>query len=704
MCPQLDYAVEAPPDITDDRLIITADQGVLEQEGLSMLAGAVKLQQAGKEFSAQALDYDSATRQVHVRMESLFRNRDFIIKSRRVDFDLNTETGVFNETEFTLPQRAARGEASIITLNSQGTAEFRLGQYTTCAPGSRGWYLRAHNITLDHAEGLGTAKNARLTFLGVPILYLPYFRFPIDDRRRSGMLFPTIGQSDQTGFDFRWPVYLNLGPNYDATLTPRIMSKRGFQVGTESRYLLERGTGELRYDFLTTDMVTQESRDYFQLDHSGLINQRLSLQAHIANASDREYFEDLGGQVDAASTIYLDRSVLLTYQAPSAYTITALVQDYQTIATTVLPQDEPYRRLPQVRLNFRTKNSIASTRLGLSSEYANFQRANNTQNTQGQRLHLQPYLLTELDRNTWFFSSESRLNYSYYQLTDTLPGAADQPTRTLPQFNLGGGLRFERLTASGKLQTLEPQLFYLYTPFRDQTQLPLFDSGEPDFDFTQLFARNRFSGEDRIADASHLALSATSRLLDPLSGMQRLSASVGQIFRFITPRVQLPGSFNAPEEGATDFIASLDYRLSSAWSAGFSTQWSPDDRKLNRSSVSLRYREDNRRFDVSYRYRQNILEQADIAIAMPVLTSWSISGRSRYSLQDHTALDNILGVEYSTCCWALQTSYRRFISNARGDFDSGVYLQLNLKGLTRLGSGYAGLDAADQVSENITYR
>lgn len=700
MCPQLDYALEAPPETTDNRLIISADQGVLEKDGLSSLAGAVKLQQAGKQFSAQALDYDDKQRQVHVRMESLFRNRELIVKSREADFDLNSETGIFSGTEFTLPQRAARGDAGKITLSKTGTAEFDEVRYTTCSPGSRAWFLEAREITLNHKEGLGSARNARLRFHGVPILYMPYFQFPIDNRRRTGLLFPTVGQSTKTGFDFRWPLYVNLAPNYDATLTPRYMSRRGLQLGSQTRYLLEQSEGRARYDFLSNDQVTGEQRSYFDFQHRGLINKRLSLDAHFANASDRGYLEDLGGEFDTAAITHLDRSARLTYQAPAAYSIQALAQDYQTVSSNVLPQDEPYRRLPQILVKARTKNSIQDTRLGLTGEYANFVR---TGSVQGQRVNFQPYLLMEKERNTWFFSSEANLDYTYYQLSGSVSGKPNRPARTLPQYSAEGGVRFERLTAGGDLQTLEPRLFYLYTPFREQSALPVFDSGEPDFDFTQLFARNRFSGEDRVSDANQLAVAATSRLLDPASGREKLSASVGQLFRFTAPRVQLPGALNVPERGATDFIASLDYRLSQTWSSGFTSQWSPDQKRFNRSSLALHYHDYGRRLDLAYRYRQNILEQADITASAPVGGSWRLAGRFRYSLRDNTSLDNMLGVEYSTCCWSIRSSYRRYIANTRGELNSGLYLQLELKGLTRIGSGFDSLLPLDEPSKTGAY-
>ncbi|HVT36100.1 MAG TPA: LPS assembly protein LptD [Nevskiaceae bacterium] len=701
-CPQLDYSLPPLVNTGDTRVHVTADQGVLEQGGLSSLAGSVRLQQGDKEFSAQQMDYDDKERQVHVRQQSLFRNQNIIVRSQRLDFDLDSETGVFSDTDFTLPQRAARGDAGVLTVGRNGTAEFQAVRYTTCAPGSRGWYLEGRDIKLDQHAGVGTAHNVKLEFLGVPILYAPWFQFPIDNQRRTGLLFPTVGESTRTGFDFRWPLYLNLGPNYDATLTPRVMSKRGLLLGSNTRYLEPESEGHLHFDYLAHDAQTGEQRSYLQFDHKGLLASHLSLEAHYYDVSDQQYFEDLGGAVDATALTALDRSLLLTYQAPSAYTLTLLAQDYQVVDQTVALSDQPYRRLPQIDFRVRTKNSLLDTRAGLSSEYSNFLRADSVQ---GQRLTLQPYLLTEIEQQTWFLNSELNLDYTHYLLGATALGQPDSPTRTLPQFSIGSGLRFERFTAAGSLQTLEPQVFYLYTPFRDQDQLPVFDSGDPDFDFTQLFARNRFSGEDRISDANQLAVAATSRLLNPYSGEEKLAASIGQLYRFTQPQVQLPSPTQPPpSQGATDFIASLDYHLSHLWIAGFSSQWSPRDHRFNRASVAMHYRDSGRRFDVAYRYRQNILEQADIAGSAPLSSAWRGTARVRYSIADHTPLDTLAGVEYSTCCWALSTSYRRYISTTRGEFNSGVYLQLSLKGLSRIGTGYDNLDVLDSTTSTPAYR
>jgi LPS-assembly protein len=280
-------------------------------------------------------------------------------------------------------------------------------------------------------------------------------------------------------------------------------------------------------------------------------------------------------------------------------------------------------------------------------------------------------------------------------LSNTAPGQPSSQQRYVPTFSSEGGLRFERITDNGSVQTLEPRLMYLYTPYRDQTQIPTFDSGEPDFDITELFSRNRYSGIDRISDANQAAFAVTSRLLDPTTGQVRLTATVGQIYRFTDPEVTLPG-FTSPGSGATDFISTLDYRLSAHFAASSLLQWAPGDHQFNRANFALRYREDEtgttgKRLDVIYRYRRGVLEQSDVVAALPLFEGWRVAGRWRYSIEDHRTLDVLGGLEYETCCWAVRSSYRRYIASTSGRFDNGIYVQLELKGMSRLGTGFTSL-------------
>ena len=686
-CAQLSDTLPPPKVSADPNVVLTADQVDLSQEGLSKLLGSVTLRQGDKEFAADRLDYDEAEQRISVQSDSLFRNNELVIRSQAATFDIDDETGTFSGTEFTLPQRPARGTSSAMQLASDGTARLEDVRYTTCSPGDDAWYLEAGTIKLDHEEGLGTARHARLRFMGVPILYSPWLQFPIDDRRRTGVLFPTIGESDRTGWDLRLPLYLNLAPNYDAMITPRLMSERGIQTALSGRYLLPRAEGSASYEILPEDRRTGDKRDYVQVLHQGLINRRTAVDLRYANVSDQEYLEDFGGKLDLSSITHLERSARLTYQAPASYTIQALVQDYQTIASNLQAVDDPYRRLPQIRVDSLTRGAIWDTRLGFAGEYVNFARAGSVE---GQRVDLHPFLRMEKDHVSWFTKSQLDFRYTAYDLSGTGPGQPDRIDRALPLFSAEAGLRFERITDSGAAQTLEPRLFYLYVPYENQDDVPVFDSGEPDFDFTQLFARNRFSGEDRLSDANQFAVAFTGRQLDSDSGAVKAAVSLGQLFRFESPRVTLPNE-PAPDSGATDFIGSLDYFLDAHWGARLTTQWSPEDADFTRTSVAMRYLDERQRFEAAYRYRSNLLEQTDLIAVTPLWGPFSFAGRWRYSLRDKQSLDAYAGLQYETCCWTVRTSYRRYVADTSGDVNSGIYLQLELKGLARIGSGLENL-------------
>lgn len=687
-CPQLTLPDDPVPD-GDPRLTLTADHAELLRSGLSELRGAVRVSQGDKVLMADSLSYDEIQQRVRVNAESVFRSKSLLVRSQSADVYLGRETGVFEGAEFTLADQAARGTADRLAVEGESRASLEGVSYTTCAPGHEDWVLKAGRVKLDREEGLGSARNARLHFMQVPILYLPYFQFPIDDRRRTGFLFPTLGESNRTGLDLRWPFYFNLAPNYDAQLIPRYMSRRGTQLGGEFRYLLpdDYGQGRLYGEHLPNDEVEGRARSLLEYSHRGLFGERLALDANYAEVSDIEYFEDLGGRIDLSALTHLERHARLSYQAPGSYTVSMMVQGFQTLDPTVVTTEQPYRRLPQLTLEALSRTQIARTRGGFRGEYVNFEGDGVVE---GQRVTLVPYLRSVLDRNAWYATAQVDLHHSEYKLRQSPTPRDNDLSRTLPIVSAEYGLRFDRITGSGMLQTLEPRAFYLYAPFRDQDQFPIFDSGEPDFDIVQLFARNRFSGSDRISDANHIAWAVTSRLLDPKSGVSRVSATFGQLLRFEETGVALPDR-EPPDRGATDLLASVDWQMSPDIIGDVFTQFSPDEREFNRLAAGIKYRKDGKRLEVAYRYRRELLEQSDILAAFPIGGRWDVVGRWRFSLADSSTIESLAGLEYETCCWTVRTTWRRYIADTSGEYDAGIYLQLELKGLGAIGTGFQDL-------------
>ncbi|NKF21432.1 LPS assembly protein LptD [Solimonas sp. C16B3] len=698
-CAQLSDTLPPLEPLSDDKVHLSADNADLVRNGLSTLTGSVRVRRGDQEITANRIDYDEAQQRFIINDESVFRSSRAVIDSQHAQFSLNDDSGLFSDNSFTLLTRDARGHSDELKVNGDKTAELTGAAYTTCAPGNDSWYLEASHIHLDYDAGVGTATNARLRFQGVPIFYSPWLQFPINDQRRSGLLYPVLANTNKTGFDLREPLYLNLAPNYDATFTPRYMSKRGTQLELAGRYLLSNSEGNLGYQYLDQDRVTDERRTFAFFNDRSLLSPNLSMELHYADVSDPRYFEDLGSGgsgngIDLSTDSFLDRSARLTYNSPGAYSLQVLVQDYQKITSSLTDVEDPYRRLPQVLFNTQTRNSFMYTRAGMSAEYSNFVRDDSVQ---GQRYDVDPYLKIERDTISWYSKAQLDYRYTGYELTDTAAGDPNAPHRALPIFSAEYGLRFERMLADGTPQTLEPRLFYLYVPYRNQSDLPVFDSGDPDFDFTQLFSRNRFSGLDRISDANEVALGLTGRQLDPSTGAVKASASIGQLYRFEAPKVSLPGE-DAPNSGATDFIGEFAYNVSKNWGTHFVVQWSPEQSEFSRTGMAIRYRDDySHYFEAAYRYRRDLLEEADLTAMTPIYHAISLASRWRYSVKDSQTLDSYVGLRYDTCCYAVDVAYRHYISDSQGNMNNGIYFQLELKGLGQIGSGFPNLRVDDDV-------
>lgn len=679
-----------PPDAPElgsgvDGVELNADEADLMREGLSSLSGDVHVTDGTRAFAAESLRFDTSRRLVDIATESRYREKGLFVRSGGMRFDIDAESGDFDDTEIILQDAHARAGADKMRLRRSGTAELSRVYYTTCGPGDNAWALHASDIRLDREEGLGTARHARLHLFSVPILYVPWFQFPLDEQRRTGLLYPRIGSSSRNGVDMTWPIYVNLAPNYDLQIEPRWLSRRGLQLGGTARYLGRQQEAELRYEYLANDQRLGEDRAFGELAQRGMINDRLSLAIDYAEVSDTAYFDDLGSDLDRSALTFLPQQMRMAYTAPSVYSASMRISSFQVLDPSLLDTERPYRRLPQLRFDALTPDSLLYTRAGLSSEFVAFDADDVVE---GRRLHVNPYLRSFIDRNGWFAGARLDWRYTAYDLSGQQAGAPASPTRSLPSVSAEGGLRFERLTDGGSLQTLEPRAYYLFTPFRDQSDIPIFDSGEPDFDIVQLFSRNRFTGIDRIADANHVAGALTSRLLDRETGLVRWSATVGQLLRLDRSEVTLDGS-EAAGSGVTDFIAGFEYRLSRRVSASISTLWSPDDERFNRTLSRLSYRDGQRRASIGYRYRRDQLEQSDISAGWPIGGNFSVVGRWRRSIREHQSLETLAGVAYESCCWIGRLTYRRYIASTDGEYESGVLLQIELRGLGGLGGSSA---------------
>ncbi|HET9483238.1 MAG TPA: LPS assembly protein LptD [Xanthomonadales bacterium] len=652
--------------------------GIAKQHYL--LQGDVVVTRADQRIAADTVRYDETTDRVEAEGTVRYQDSDLMFSAGKVVAELPKDRSTLDDVRYQLLQARGNGTAAQARRVDADHTELSQVTFTTCDPQDVDWRISAREMTLDHAEGVGTARGMRVQFKDVTLLALPWATFPIDDRRKSGWLYPQIGSSDNGGFDLAVPYYLNLAPNYDATLVPRIITDRGFMAGGEFRYLFERNRGEVGFTYLPNDDIADRDRHSYFIDHYTQISPQFNFVADINEVSDDRYFEDFGDSLASAATSYLSSSAYINGRG-TWWTMAFGGDDLEVTDPRIPSASEPYRRLP--RFTFEANRRIAGAfEAGLRSELVKFDKDDAIT---GNRYDIHPYVAFPFERAAWYVRPELGVRHTSYDLDRDQD---DSPSRTTEIASLDAGLFFDRyFTWNDRAlrQTLEPRLFYLYVPFEEQDDLPLFDTQELTFGFGQLFRTNRYSGADRQMDANQLTLALSSALVDDADGDELLRASIGQIRYFDDQDVQLPGVPPTDFSGSA-YAAELDLSLDERWTLTVSQQYDPEDSETDLSAVRAQYRFGTRGVaNLAYRYRRDLLEQLDGSVAFPLNDSTRLVGRWLYSLQDEDTLEAFAGVEYESCCWALRLLGRHYIRNIEGESNNAIYLELELKGLGAFG-------------------
>jgi LPS-assembly protein len=570
-----------------------------------------------------------------------------------------------------------------MSLDPLGRVSLREVAFTTCPRNDTAWQIQARELELDTHARNGVGRGARVEFKGVPILYTPWISFPLGSERKSGFLFPSLGYSSRSGAQASVPYYWNIAPNLDLTAEPMLYSRRGVDLAGEFRYLTRRDRGKLAVNFLPNDRLFDDDRSYLRLDHVTNLPAGWRARIDAANVSDIKYFEDFGQGPEGTSTIFLERLLELSYR-DEHWRLKGSLQDFQTLDPNLADVERPYSTVPRLRADgdFTLGNVL---RYGFDSEAVAFDR--NTGVT-GWRFDVLPHIGLAWEGPGYFVRPGVTWRWTQYELDDTAPGADDSPSRTLPTASFDAGLIFEGPSGSHgqRRVTLEPRLLYVYTPYRNQDDLPIFDTAVPDLNLVQLFRTNRYVGADRVSDANQASLGITSRLFDTKDGRQYLAITLGQTYYFEDPHVRLP-SEPVRDRSTSDFVAQLALTAFQNWSADFGVQWNPDTSERERMQARLQYRPGNESVvNVGYRFQRDRLDQAEASAAWPVGKNWSLYGSYVYSLEDDESIDQFAGLEYRSCCWRLKVLGRRFVSSQTGERDTGIYVQLELSGLASVGS------------------
>jgi LPS-assembly protein len=749
----------------DHRIHIDSDDATLDADLNAVLNGRVRVRQDARSITADRVTYNDKTGRVSVAGSVDFLDPKLRVSSDSGSYDM-TGAANFDVANFQLMDRNGRGFARDIDVLPDGNLALTQVRYTSCPVGNEDWMLKASRLEIDTDAQEGVARNVVMRFKDVPIFYTPYISFPIGDERKSGLLFPSIGHSGSNGFELEVPYYFNLAPNYDLTLTPGVLTARGVELAGQYRYLTQDSHGQIDSTFLPNDTQEHGDRSYLHFTDITDLQHGLRVDADIANVSDHNYFNDFAVGSDQTSVTFLERRADVLYY-DDVWRIRGQLQNFQTIdigvQTVCSPAElaqypalsaaacdqRPYSRVPRIQANALWPVANTPVELALDSEVVNFLR---DVGPTGVRLNLAPEIRWSSRGPGYFFEPAVGYDFTQYDLQNASAigiGASSTPTRALPYARLDAGLVFERDAGSRgqRTQTLEPRVVYSYVPYRNQNSLPIFDTGLPDLNLTELFRTNRYVGEDRIGDANQVALALTTRLFDHVSGAQYLSATIGQIRYISIPRVGLPEEISGASTGAelvtvagvnplalpgqalvnargqilgfnpgqyvsglavpsfaavapgqqvlvtfpaSDIVADVALTAYKHFSFNFDYLWNPYTQQTDKSEVSVQYRPDpSRVINLGYRFQENvliqnpILKQWDGSFAWPIAGHWNTVGRWVYSLQDHQTIEQVAGVEYKSCCYKFQVVERR-------------YVRLNTV------SGAAGLDTSIALQLELT--
>jgi len=699
----------------------------------AVLEGGAELRRGDTVIRADRVEYTVADDTVNAQGNVHINRGGNVYQGTQLQLQVDAFQGDFTQATYQFLETQGHGEAERVEFINRDNTVVHQATYTTClrddeASWEPDWVLRAKRITLDRAEDVGVAYGGALEFKGVPILPIPAISFPLSDKRKSGLLPPTIGIDSVSGFEYSQPYYWNIAPNRDATITPTIMSKRGVSLGTEFRYLEPNYEGVLDLEYTPDDKLRDRNRWAYSWKHQTALATPLGgvgLRWNLNRVSDDDYWRDFSRMPGSGTSFANTDKRLISSDGEATWSankhqVSLYVQKWQTLQDLQNPDDvnariaPPFNRVPQLRWSYDTTDwATQGWDVNLMAETTRFEAdtwdgRNNADN--GQRSYAlaqisRPYLLPG-----GFITPKVQLQTSNYQLDDAGPLRAKSISHTIPTLSLDSGLVFERETAwrgSSYIQTLEPRAFYTYTPYRDQSMLPLYDTALADFNFGSIYSENSYTGRDRIADNNMMTVGLTTRYLRADDGSEVARLGVAQRLRFKDQRVGL-GYDTLGEKGWSDILVGAGLNVNKRWSLDSTVQYNRDIQRTTRSSISGRYMPGPyKTLSAAYRYqRANSFqtanqgsEQVDFGWQWPLNQGrsnsfgeatgggrWYSVGRLNYSMYDKKLVDAIVGFEYDSCCWIGRVVVER-VQNSRQDSNTRLLFQLEFVGFSRLSLG-----------------
>lgn len=704
---------------SDAASFVSADRIDGSPEDTLTLSGNAEIRRGGTVLKGDQITYTQATDEVQATGNARISREGASFSGPSMSFHITSRSGSMPEAEYEYAPRNIRGCAKNVKFLSGDQTTFEDVTITTCKRDDEAWFIKLNELEIDEYDQSASGTGATLHFMGVPIFGTPWFSFPVSNERRSGFLTPTYGMSSTRGVDIAVPYYFNLAPNYDYTLTPRVMSKKGVMLGNEARFKYNEFEAEVNVDYMPDDRELGEDR-YGARVKTHYERDKLAFDVDYNRVSDDDYISDFSGNIRESSEAVLPQDYNLTWT--DTYWAAGLrVTKNQTLKIDDDDVIEPYERVPQATLN------------GYDADFYGFELATNLEATrfahsrqiQGSRFVVDQTVSYPMRGAGWFVIPKGQLIGAWYELDDMKrdPAYANKnPSRISPIFSLDAGLVFERNSSwfgRDAFQTLEPRVYYAYSPYRDQSDIPIFDTTIADLNFATLFSENQFAGYDRISEANQLTTVLSTRYIDKSSGLELFRASVGQRQYFTDQRVEFLSRDSAqfeyyqrPSENGTrydsrsDLLASVGARLTRTITSDMTMQYSSVQNRLVKMNAGVAWQPRPMSFvGLYYRYNYSStgagledddnIKQIDLAVQWPITEKLYGVFRYNYSLYTHKPIEMIGGFEYMHDCWTLRFAAQRYVT-ASNEEESNFFLQLELNGL-----GSIGTSPIDELRRNI---
>ncbi|MCF2949712.1 LPS assembly protein LptD [Paraglaciecola aquimarina] len=678
--------------LLDGQIQVKSQDSEINQDTFAKFKGNVEIDSKQVKIKADEAIFDRQTQTVQATGNVSFLDQHITVSSEKIELNRSSNELLIDNSEYTLNKVQGHGQAEKIAIGKQSGINLIESSFSSCPVDNQVWRIQASNIELTPNQARGIVKHARFYIKDVPVLYLPYFSFPVNDQRQSGILYPSLKSNSATGISIEQPVYWNIAPNYDLTLSPRVMTKRGLQLKTEFRYLTEQHTGQVNLEYLANDKELADNTDryFYRFIHSGQISENWHINADLNGLSDDNYIVDLGSNYYNRADTHLYKTLGMSYFSEDL-SLTAQFRDFEVLGD----HPDSYRALPEIRLDYLTDLPF-NTEFEIHSELAYFESAE-LDNPTATRFHIAPTLRFPYQNQWSEFLAEATVMHTHY-LQENIQNTTlnEEVTRTIGQAKIYGAMAFERpinLFGIQMTQTLEPKAQYLYTSFQDQSDIGLYDTTQIFKNFSGLFRGQEFTGLDRISDNNQITLGLTSRIIDN-NNQEQFKLSLGQIFYLSDSKI----TGLAQEQDRSALAAELDWQIGSKWYAHTEAQVSTSTDKIERSSVSLEYQlSKNKILQINHRFIRDLsseeINQVGVTASWPLSKNWQWVGRWYQDTQKNRTVETYTGVKYESCCWTVSLVAQRHLSNrfdlagtqSTDEFESGFHVYFTSRNLLRDG-------------------